>query len=101
MAQFDVFQTAFPNAPLVLDVQSDLLNNLDTRVVIPLEPITIAAPLVTRLNPAFDIRGASYFLDTAEISTVPAAALKLPVASLALTHRQAIIDALDFLVHGY
>ncbi|MEM9990051.1 MAG: CcdB family protein, partial [Pseudomonadota bacterium] len=38
MARFDVYQYDSAFAPLVVDVQADLLNDLSTRVIIPLIP---------------------------------------------------------------
>ena len=100
MAQFDVYATTYPDAPFVVQVQSDLLNILATRVVIPLKLATDKQPL-DRLHPTLDIQGQTYVLHTAETATVMASVLKTPVASLAPTHRQTILDAVDFLLHGF
>jgi len=102
MAQFDVFTTTIPDVPYVVDIQSDFLEPLATRVVIPLK--AAASPLgrapLSRLTPALTINGQSYYLDTPRLSAVLASDLKLPVLSLAES-RQTIFDALDFLTHGY
>lgn len=102
MAQFDVFKTTIPDVPYVVDIQSDFLEPIATRVVIPLKPTTSPlgqAPL-SRLTPALTINGQSYFLDTPRLSAVLASDLKHHVVSLAAS-RQTILDALDFLTHGY
>lgn len=101
MPQFDVLPTTFPEAPLVLDVQSDLLDSLNTRVVIPLEPATNLPPQPSRLHPRVHIDGQPYILATAKLAAVHTGHLKPPVHSLAATHRQHVIEALDFLVHGF
>lgn len=99
MAQFDVYATTYPDAPFVVQVQSDLLTALATRVVIPLKLATGKKPL-DRLHPTLDILGQTYVLHTAETATVMASLLKTPIASLATTHRQNILDAVDFLLLG-
>lgn len=100
MAQFDVYPTPFPGAPYVVQVQSDLLDALATRVVVPLRPAT-DAPQLARLHPTITVGDKPYILHTAETATVLATSLKAPVQSLAPTHRQTILDALDFLLHGF
>lgn len=99
MAQFDVYAFPAGSAPYVVQVQADILDGLNTRVVVPLLPL---APRIqiSRLHPSIDINGQSYFLATNLTATVMAADLASPVLSLAETHRQAIIDAMDFLLVG-
>jgi len=102
MAQFDVYETPYPYASKVLNIQTDLLRHLKTRVVIPLEPIDInQGPLISRLHPVIAIRGINYVLNTAELAAIDVAQLNGPIASLDTTHRQIIVEAVDFLVHGY
>lgn len=102
MAQFDIYRTAYPAAPFVLDIQSDLLRHLKTRVVIPLERASDNLdPPVSRLHPVISVKGEVVILNTAEMSTLNVNELGTPVESLADTHRQMIIEAVDFLVHGY
>ena len=50
MAKFDVFVSP-SSAGYLLDVQTDLLEGLNTRVVVPLVPATPNMKLVRRLNP--------------------------------------------------
>jgi toxin CcdB len=97
MAQFDVYRSARVKGYL-LDCQSDLLDSLATRVVIPMFPAQtmIAA---TRLNPVFAIAGQNYVLQTPMILSLPKERLHTPVASLA-AYRRDIISALDMLWSG-
>lgn len=102
MAQFDVYPTPYPGAPLVLDIQSDFLEHLATRVVVPLEPAGVSQDaLLTRLQPVIDVKGTAFMLNMPEISNLPASELKTPLLSLASSHRQVVLDALDFLTHGF
>jgi toxin CcdB len=102
MPQFDVYTTVYVGAPMVLDIQSDLLRVLKTRVVIPLErSADFVDPQLTRLHPNLEIKGERYFLNTAEMTAVEVSDLHQLVYSLGDTYRQTIIEAVDFVVHGY
>lgn len=55
MAQFDVFRNP-EGSGYLLDVQSDLLDGLSTRLVIPLLPALQAPRPAARLNPVVNIK---------------------------------------------
>lgn len=102
MAQFDVHPTRFPAAPFVVVIQSPFLDHLETRAILPLEPVSeTTGRHLDRLHPVVNILGKPYVLNTAEISHLTLADLRPAVLSLANTHRQVILDALDFLLHGF
>lgn len=105
MARFDVFRNTGPHAnttPLLLDVQSNLLNGLDSCVVIPMRNTNqfpnVALP--TRLTPVFTIANENYILETPKIAAIPRHLLKTPITSLA-DEQDRITAALDFLFQGY
>lgn len=103
MAQFDVYRN--PNTrtrravPFLLDVQTDLLSPLVTRVVVPLVRASEMRKPATHLNPQFSIGGAKMVMSTAELAGVPTQALGERVQSLK-SRRNEIIAALDFLFTG-
>jgi len=105
MARFDVYANPGSHAattPYLLDVQSDLLDGLDSRMVIPLRRLACfpQVKLPTRLTPVLTIEGEGFLLETPKMSAVPQRILKLPMTSLA--HEQAqITSAIDFLFQGY
>ena len=105
MARFAVYPNPGAHAsttPYLLDVQSDLLDSLDTRMVIPLRSLDQFAKvkLPIRLTPVLSILGKDYLLETPKMGAVPQRILKDCVASL--EHDQALITgALDFLFQGY
>lgn len=102
MAQYDIYATRYPAAPLVVDIQSDLLAHLATRAVVPLEPAGLSQDaLLSRLQPIIDVKGTAFVLNTPELSSLPAVDLITPLMSVAATHRQMIRDALDFLIQGF
>ncbi len=103
MSQFDVHKNPDRqmrrSAPYVVDVQSDLLAELASRVVVPLLILSQMDKHVTRLNPVFSIKGAPVVFSASELAGVSARTLGPKVASLA-RHRQEILDALDLLFTG-
>jgi toxin CcdB len=62
MAQFDVYRLA--GGELALDVQTDLLSGISTRVVIPLLPLHEAPVAHPRLNPIVMVEEESYVVVT-------------------------------------
>ena len=103
MAQFDVSRNTNPASssviPYLLDVQSDLLGVLSTRVVVPLVLATEMGKAAQTLNPQFEIENAAVVMSTAEISGVPCRSLGEKVTSLQ-ARREEIIAALDLLFTG-
>lgn len=105
MARFDVYANPGAHAtttPYLLDVQSDLLDGLDSRMAVPLRSLKAfpKVKLSTRLTPTFTIKGEEFLLETPKMAAVPRRVLKTPVASLAHEQGQ-IMAALDFLFQGY
>jgi toxin CcdB len=103
MAQFDVYRNPAPDAksiPYLLDVQSDLLAGVTTRIVVPLFHAKQFGRPARRLNPAFEIEGHKVVMSTVELAGVLPSALGARVSSLA-DHRDEIRDALDFAFQGY
>ncbi len=103
MAQFDIYRNPSPGAkyvPYLLDVQSDLLAGIDTRIVVPLFHTTAFGPISRRLNPVFDVEGNKVVMSTAELSGVMPSALGDKLGSLA-DKRDEIRDALDFVFQGF
>lgn len=103
MAQFDVYRNLNIRTrravPFLLDVQTDLLSPLVTRVVVPPVRASEMRKQATHLNPQFSIGGAKMVMSTAELAGVPTQALGERVQSLK-SRRNEIIAALDFLLTG-
>lgn len=87
--------------PYLIDVQSDLIDLLDSRMVIPLVPASRAKnQLPARIAPLIDIEGSPFILMTPEMASVPLSLLHEHVCSLE-NQRQIIKDAIDFLFDGF
>ncbi len=87
--------------PLLLDVQTELLDGLGTRVVIPLAPATAAArrAAMATLNPRFTVEDKDYVLVTTQLAGIAARELGPPIADLS-SERSTIVAALDLLFTG-
>ncbi|PWE56065.1 hypothetical protein DEM27_11545 [Metarhizobium album] len=99
MARFEVYRLGHGDA-LALDLQSNLLDGLHTRIVAPLVRESDVDTFVRWLNPRFDIDGEMYVMLTEFLAAVPAKELREPIADL--SHKaDTIIAATDFLFQGF
>jgi toxin CcdB len=99
MAKYDVFPNPSGDG-FLLDVQTDLLSDLNTRVVVPLLPRSRAPKPATRLNPTFDINGEAVVMVTQFMAAVPAGVLKSSVGKLDEEFDKVTI-AVDMLMQGF
>jgi toxin CcdB len=98
MPQFDVHRLA-KGSGFVVDCQSDLLDPIDSRFVVPLVPLSQAPPPVRRLNPVFVLDGEQYVLVTQAAAAIRRSDLGAVVGSLK-DRRLEVTGALDVLVAG-
>ncbi len=104
MAQFCAYKNASPRTqkqyPYLLDIQSNLLSELKTTLVIPLSPAKIAAPMsLTRLNPSIAIDGEIFIAITQDIAGIDRHQLCGQAYDLS-AYRSDIIAAVDFVLAG-
>ncbi len=86
--------------PYFIDVQNDLLDDLNSRIVIPLSPHkTLNNTNAKKLCPVLEIDNASFVLLTHQMASVPRSILKKKVASLE-KDRYEILGAIDLLLTG-
>jgi toxin CcdB len=101
--QFDVYRN--PDAstrarfPFLLEIQSDLLESLATRVVVPLAIAGEDTTPIAQLMPVFEVGGRRVVMRTPEIAGIPRKTIGAHVGSLA-AHRHEIVAALDVLITG-
>jgi hypothetical protein len=100
MAQYDVHELKIPLGVyrLVVDIQSEQLRDLRSRVVVPL--IVSTAEKIDRLTPVIVVDGASYVFVAHEIISVHRNQLGAVLANVKDQH-YGIVGALDFLFHGF
>ena len=104
MAQFSVHKNKNPKTraafPFLVNVQSDLLRDLRTRVVVPLvKQTTIGKKPMKDLTPVVDVEGHKYLMLTPQLAGIAVSDLGAEVGSVA-SSRDEIVAALDFLVTG-
>ncbi|SFS08392.1 toxin CcdB [Dyella sp. OK004] len=104
MARFDVYRNEHAASskrfPYLLSVQSELLEDLRTCVVIPLgKAATVSGKPMEKLMPAVTLDGDTWVMYTPELAAVPVAILRKRVGNLQ-DQRHAILGAIDFLFSG-
>jgi toxin CcdB len=104
MPQFSVHKNKNPKSktayPYLVDVQSDLLSELNTRVVIPLAKLAALRKRPIRdLTPVVEVDGGKYLLLTPQLAGISANELGAAIGNVT-AHRDDIVAALDFLITG-
>ncbi len=104
MARYDVYanpETAERvRIPYLLDIQSDHIQGVQTRVVVPLWKADQLFNPSEDLNPGFVVAGIKLAMDTPALGAVPVSILRQSVANL--NDQQLLIqNALDMLLAGY
>ncbi|MEN3146416.1 CcdB family protein [Neorhizobium sp. IRAMC:178] len=97
MARFQVYRMG---TDLALDVQTNLLDALHTRVVVPLVPERDVKRIVNRLNPRFQVNDTPYIMMTEFLAAVPVGELGVKVVDVS-AHSDEIVAATDFLFQGF
>jgi toxin CcdB len=101
--QFTVFRNADTvgrrRVPYLLSVQSDLIGDMRTCVVVPLISPQHAEIATTGLMPILHVEGKPWVMDTPLLAGISRKALGPPVADLS-QERSVILAALDLLISG-
>ena len=97
MARYDVYRLQGTH---LLDVQTDLIDQLQSRAVVPLLPVSETPPSIRRLHPVFEVGGEKLVMATQLIGAVSNTQLAEPVDNLG-RHHDEIVAALDMLFHGF
>lgn len=104
MAQFDVYQNPSKTTrnafPYLVDIQSPVISEISTRIVIPLGRLnSFKNEVMINLTPVIEYDGEKLLLLSPQIASIPSKLLKDPIGSL--NHfRDEIISALDFAITG-
>ena len=104
MQQFDVYsnpsRTTRGSYPYIVDIQSPLISEIATRIVIPLGKLQhFNNAEMKGLTPKVEYGGEELLLLVPQIASIPSRSLKDPVGSLSHMREQ-IIAALDFAITG-
>lgn len=99
MPKYDVYPSP-DGHNFLLDVQTDMLDELNTRVVVPLLPEEAAPKPARILNIVVEIDGKSHVMATQFLSAVPATVLSRPKINLS-SRADDITRAIDMLFQGF
>jgi len=102
MPEFRVYRNTAASCdhyPFLIDVQSELLSALATRLVIPLVASAGFGKAIKNLNPTVTIGGTHYSALAQQMAAVPRAMLGEAVEGAEVDRGQ-ILSAIDFLVTG-
>jgi toxin CcdB len=101
MAQFDIYQYSKQknSINLLMDIQSDFLSDLETRVVIPIYQYQPGQKLVGVLNPAVKLDLGDFYFSVPEMAAIHRRELGEYFGSYSHL-RDEIISALDMLFTG-
>ena len=104
MSRFDVYanpdRQQSRQIPFYIDVQSDHIKGIETRMVAALWNADFFTAKFENLNPEFELFGQQLVMDVPSLGAVPKSFLKRPVANLAAQQMQ-IQDAIDALFGSY
>jgi len=98
MARFDVHHGQ--GEPLLLDCQTDLLDGIASRLMVPLYRAERIGRKVPRLNPILRVAGHDMVMLTQSMGAVPIKLIGARVDSLSAEQDQ-IMNAIDMLLSGY
>jgi len=99
MDRFSVYPNPSGSGYLI-NVQADVLSHFNTRMMIPLLPLSEAPIPANVLNPLFEINNAQYSMVTQYMAAFPAKALKNVIFSAKNRHDE-IVAAIDLLLQGF
>lgn len=104
MSQFTLYENENKKSkktyPYFVDVQNDLLDGLNSRLVIPLSAYeTLSDTNAKKLCPVIEIKKKNFVLLTHQMTSVPKSILKKKVTSLEAS-RYEILGAIDMLLTG-
>ena len=104
MPQFSVYKNKNPKTrnsyPYLVDIQSDLLSDVGTRVVVPLVKRTAATKKpIKNLMPVVRVDGQDFIMMVPQLAAIATGDLGALVGSAA-QHRNEVVAAVDFLITG-
>lgn len=97
MARFDVHRV---RGVYYLDVQTDLLPTMNTRLVVPLVPTADGPRPIRKLHPIITVDGLELMMATHRMVSVPRRSLGPPVAT-AMPQYDRLVAAIDMIFNGF
>lgn len=101
--QYVIYRNTNKNSdyPYLVDVQSEIIGELNSRIVIPLLPVNrLKNKQVKRLNPIIQVEGEEFLVMAHEMASVRTSMMGERVMD-ARAYRQLIKDSIDFIFDGF
>ena len=104
MCQFTVYNNKNSKTnktfPYLLDIQSDLLDQITTTVVVPLAPYnTVKKQTITKLCPVVEFNNKKYAALTQQLAGIDRGLLGTEVVNIS-NYRTEFVDAIDLIISG-
>lgn len=104
MSQFCIYENRNPGSkkmyPYLIDVQTSLLSDLETKIVIPLaKKEKFENSIIKNLNPIITIKSVEYLVLTQQMAGIPSIHIGAEICDC-LSSRHEILAAIDFLITG-
>jgi toxin CcdB len=104
MSQYTVYENLNDKTkkiyPYLMDVQSTLLTDLETRIVIPVAlKEKFEKGMIKNLNPIINIKKKEYIVLTQQLAGIPLKQIGSSICEC-LSERHEILSAIDFLITG-
>jgi len=105
MAQFDIYKNSNrlskKEIPYLMDIQSDSVSVLDTRIVVPLRNAELFKKrAVSRIHISIEVNEVKFIAFVSEMAAVPTGMIDKPISNKADKHTE-IIGAIDLLFTGF
>jgi toxin CcdB len=105
MSQYTVYNNTNPSSnalyPFLMDVQSPLLDSLETRLVIPLSlKSRFSDKVIKNLTPILSINGLEYLVLTPQMAAISKKNIGILVEDFSAS-RNEILSSIDFLITGF
>lgn len=104
MAQFDVYLNKNPrtkkNFPYLLDIQNNVIEDIATRIVIPLGYAHLFVnEYLGKLSPKIEYNDEKLILLTPQLASIPKKVLSKPIGTIEHL-RDEVISSIDFAITG-
>ncbi|WP_343550943.1 CcdB family protein [Pantoea sp.] len=101
--QYVIYRNTNKNSdyPYLVDVQSEIIGDLKSRIVIPLLPVSrLKNKQVKRLNPIIQVEGEEFLVMSHEMASIRTSIIGERIMD-ARAYRQLIKDSIDFIFDGF
>jgi len=102
MKRFDVYTLKGNSSVLIVNIQADLFNDLATRIIIPLIPLSKnKKEAIEKLKPIITLKNKGYILATTDISAITKNSFDKFVVNIEDDYRDIITESVDFALQGF